>query len=91
MEGDAPRLVESILDASGVDQLAGLELVGYFVESFGNKTRIDYGTGHETTFVAFLYCLGRLGVIKETDCRGVVLKVFNEYLLLMRKLQTTYW
>jgi hypothetical protein len=30
------------------------ELVTYFVDSFGNATRIDYGTGHETTFVILL-------------------------------------
>lgn len=36
------------------------ELVLYFQHSFGNVTRLDYGTGHETTFVAFLYCLAAL-------------------------------
>ena len=30
------------------------ELSGYLEESFGNPTRIDYGTGHETTFMIFL-------------------------------------
>ena len=35
------------------------ELASYFADSFGNATRIDYGTGHETTFVALLYCLVR--------------------------------
>jgi len=33
-----------------------VELGSYFVESFGNGTRIDYGTGHETCFVAMLFC-----------------------------------
>ncbi len=36
---------------------AAAELASYFADSFGNATRIDYGTGHETTFVALLYCL----------------------------------
>ena len=36
---------------------AATELASYFADSFGNATRIDYGTGHETTFVALLYCL----------------------------------
>lgn len=31
-----------------------IELSGYLEESFGNPTRIDYGTGHETTFIIFL-------------------------------------
>ncbi len=38
---------------------AAAELASYFADSFGNATRIDYGTGHETTFVALLYCLVR--------------------------------
>ena len=36
---------------------AAPELAAYLADSFGNAIRIDYGTGHETTFVAFLYCL----------------------------------
>ena len=31
-----------------------VELSGYLEESFGNPTRIDYGTGHETTFIIFI-------------------------------------
>ena len=31
-----------------------VELAGYLEESFGNPTRIDYGTGHETTFMIFI-------------------------------------
>ena len=46
---------------------ASIELCGYFVDSFGNATRIDYGTGHETTFIAFLVCLAVLGLVKEKD------------------------
>ena len=33
------------------------ELGVYLYESIGNTTRIDYGTGHETNFVALLFCL----------------------------------
>lgn len=40
---------------------AAQELSPYLQHSFGNSTRLDYGTGHETTFVAFLYCLAALG------------------------------
>lgn len=31
-----------------------IELGPYLCESFGNYTRIDYGTGHETTFMLWL-------------------------------------
>lgn len=30
------------------------EVGRYLQESFGNRERIDYGTGHEANFVAFL-------------------------------------
>jgi serine/threonine-protein phosphatase 2A activator len=70
---------------------AVLELTGYLIDSFGNSTRIDYGTGHETTFCAFLYCLSKLGVFTEADHGCLVSVVFNKYLALMRRIQTTYW
>ncbi|GFP89098.1 serine/threonine-protein phosphatase 2a activator, partial [Phtheirospermum japonicum] len=69
---------------------ASVELVPYFTDSFGNATRIDYGTGHETNFAAWLYCLARLGVVKEEDYPALVTRVFVVYLDLMRKLQLTY-
>ncbi|KAL3652826.1 hypothetical protein CASFOL_002507 [Castilleja foliolosa] len=71
-------------------QEAAVELVPYFTDSFGNATRIDYGTGHETNFAAWLYCLARLGVVKEEDYPALVTRVFVVYLDLMRKLQLTY-
>ncbi|KAK6802561.1 hypothetical protein RDI58_000341 [Solanum bulbocastanum] len=71
-------------------QSATVELVPYFTDSFGNSSRIDYGTGHETNFAAWLYCLARLGVVKEEDYQALVSRVFVKYLDLMRKLQVTY-
>ena len=38
------------------------EVQVYLKDSFGNSTRIDYGTGHEMTFVMFLACLFHAGV-----------------------------
>ena len=69
---------------------AEVELAPYLLDSFGNGTRIDYGTGHETNFAAFLYCLARLGLITDPDYPAVVLRVFASYLDLMRTLQDTY-
>ncbi|XP_057872793.2 uncharacterized protein LOC131078957 [Cryptomeria japonica] len=66
------------------------EIFPYFADSFGNSLRIDYGTGHETNFAAWLFCLARLGILKENDYQAVVSRVFVKYLGLMRKLQTTY-
>ncbi len=42
-------------------QDAVTEVAPYLLHSFGNAVRLDYGTGHETTFVAFLYCLAATG------------------------------
>ncbi|PRQ55199.1 putative peptidylprolyl isomerase [Rosa chinensis] len=67
-----------------------VEIVPYFTDSFGNASRIDYGTGHETNFAAWLYCLARMEVIKEEDYPAVVARVFVKYLELMRKLQLVY-
>nr|KYP68748.1 Serine/threonine-protein phosphatase 2A regulatory subunit B' [Cajanus cajan] len=78
-----PLLPEPLRDAAA-------ELVPYFTDSFGNASRIDYGTGHETNFAAFLYCLARLAVIEESDYPAVVVRVFVKYLELMRKLQLQY-
>jgi len=69
------------------------EISVYVTESVGNSTRIDYGSGHELSFVMFLYCLFRIGAL---DCNSVddraaaVLVIFNRYLNLVRKLQTKY-
>lgn len=69
---------------------AVVELKAYLHDSFGNSTRIDYGTGHETCFLFFLCCLYKLKVLVESDNLAVVNIVFKKYLKVTRKLQTTY-
>ncbi len=66
------------------------ELAVYLGESFGNDTRIDYGTGHEMNFALFLMALFKCGALKSDDLKSVAIKVFNEYLRVARKLQLTY-
>lgn len=68
------------------------ELSEYLINSFGNYQRIDYGTGHEAHFIAWLYCLTFLGVFSvPEDLKYIGLAVFYQYILLMRRLQSTYW
>jgi len=43
----------------------GEELSFYLIDSWGNKTRIDYGTGHEMCFVVFLMGVYKLALIPE--------------------------
>lgn len=66
------------------------ELSFYLNESFGNSVRIDYGTGHEMSFAMFLMGLFKIGALKKEDTQAAVLKVFNRYLEIARKLQKTY-
>ncbi|KAG8554785.1 hypothetical protein GDO81_003893 [Engystomops pustulosus] len=66
------------------------EVAVYLKESVGNSTRIDYGTGHEAAFAAFLFCLCKIRVLQGDDQLAIVFKVFNRYLEVMRKLQKTY-
>lgn len=68
------------------------ELSEYLINSFGNYQRIDYGTGHEAHFIAWLYCLKFLGAFSiPEDLKYLGLVVFYRYILLMRRLQSTYW
>jgi len=67
-----------------------IELKPYWLESWGNRIRIDYGTGHETNFMAWLFCLEKLGLWGADQHSTVILKVFLGYLALMRKIQKTY-
>lgn len=67
-----------------------IEFQAYFVESFGNATRIDYGTGHELAFVMFLCALYKVHALTENDNVHTGLKIFNAYLLFVRRLQFTY-
>lgn len=77
---------------SGVSVRAELE--AYLIGSFGSAQRLDYGTGHELSFLAFLACLWKLGAfpasIDGDQERGLVLGVFEPYLALVRRLILTY-
>ncbi|CAE6443806.1 unnamed protein product [Rhizoctonia solani] len=64
----------------------------YLLTSFGSFIRIDYGTGHELSFVVFLLCLHKLGLLAdepEVD-KSVVLDIFVKYLHVCWKLQDIY-
>jgi len=66
------------------------EIVPYFLDSFGNSTRIDYGSGHELNFLIFIFCLSSIGVFSTQDDQAIVLRVFHRYLKLVKQLQIIY-
>ena len=76
--------------AAGPDLQVEEELAPYLEDSFGNATRLDYGSGHETNFAALLFCLARLGVLVPADGPALVMRVFSKYLELARALQRAY-
>ena len=73
---------------------AAEELQMYLLGSFGSPQRLDYGTGHELSFLAFLGCIWKLGGFAKAEGgveeRGIVLGVFQPYLNLIRQLIKTY-
>ncbi|CAD5124277.1 DgyrCDS12569 [Dimorphilus gyrociliatus] len=81
-------LLRERLDAKFEPAIEEISL--YFIESFGNDIRIDYGTGHEMAFVTFLCCLFKIGLLNEKDYVACSFAVFEKYLELMRKLQQVY-
>ncbi|XP_078143048.1 serine/threonine-protein phosphatase 2A activator isoform X2 [Centroberyx gerrardi] len=88
LDQEAEALVSAVLPVE--QQAAAPEIAVYLKEAVGNSTRIDYGTGHEAAFAAFLCCLCKVGALRVDDQLAIIFKVFNRYLAVMRKLQKTY-
>ncbi|KAM3547086.1 Serine/threonine-protein phosphatase 2A activator 1 [Beauveria bassiana] len=90
---EAGVLGKTIAAAGG--KAAREEIKSYLLGGFGSSQRLDYGTGHELSFVAFLGCLWKLGHFKtdqeEAEVeREIVFSVIEPYLALVRRLITTY-
>lgn len=75
----------------GLDQNATPELITYFLEAWGNRERIDYGSGMELNFICWLICLDRLQVVTASEHTALVTRVFWRYIQIMRLLQSMYW
>eukprot|EP00667_Euglena_gracilis_P015883 EG_transcript_16548 len=90
----SPALVHGVLTAGPDAQPQWLEyaeeLRAYLHDSFGNPTRIDYGTGHELHFLCFLMCLFLMESCSKEDLQGLVLVVWQRYMVAMRRLQERY-
>nr|POE49105.1 serine/threonine-protein phosphatase 2a activator 1 [Quercus suber] len=84
--------LSAVIQKYGHDSRAALvdELREYLIGSFGSAQRLDYGTGHELSFMAFLACLWKLGAFEPGEERAIVICLVQPYLELMRKLILTY-
>ena len=80
----------TILKSDKIPKNLILEIKPYFMDSFGNPFRMDYGTGHELNYLCFLYVLYKAGLFTEDDFPYLALNTFFKYVIFMRKLQTNY-
>jgi len=70
------------LQSSSVGEVTPLaEMKAYLLGGFGSAERLDYGTGHELSFLAFLACLWKLGAFAASEEgveeRAIVLHVLQ--------------
>ncbi|KAH3686264.1 hypothetical protein WICPIJ_002761 [Wickerhamomyces pijperi] len=73
------------------------EIGWYLLNSFGSKERLDYGTGHELNFLAFIIGLWRVRIIPNASISGSegvtgvqLLILFSHYYDVVMKLIKTY-
>ena len=78
------HLPADVLSVDGTSDISAKdELISYLLGSFGSSQRLDYGSGHELSFLAFLGCIWKLGGFEASDSgeeeRGIVLGVVEPY------------
>ena len=98
MEAQLPALLNEILDPY-LPKVSGesssmhpciQELNYYISNAFGSSTRLDFGTGHELSFMAFIAAIDMLGLWTDGMQGTDILLLFNTYYALVRKLILTY-
>ncbi|KAJ1328123.1 serine/threonine-protein phosphatase 2A activator [Microdochium nivale] len=104
LEEHVPALLQQLLPEHlhnyGTSEISGrppatTELSAYLLGGFGSAQRLDYGTGHELNFFAFLGGLWKLGYFQDGEQNGdversIVLGVIEPYLRVVRRLILTY-
>jgi len=66
------------------------ELLHHFKTSFGSFGRLDYGTGHELSFLAYLSILHLTRILTTKDLLLTGLVVYQKYFNLCRRLHRVY-
>ena len=76
-----PEVLRNEVNSGGCS--AKQELMAYFLGSWGSPQRLDYGTGHELSFLAFLAGVWKLGGFPGADPgmeeRAIVLGIVQPY------------
>nr|XP_036675238.1 serine/threonine-protein phosphatase 2A activator [Drosophila suzukii] len=86
---DIYQMVEKAVPASKCRHVN--ELGVYLSGAFGSSTKIEYGTGHELSFLFFVCALFRAEILtREEDLAASALVLFDRYLKFVRRLQVTY-
>lgn len=95
-------IIPGLMEEAGLPAELGLL---YLVPSLGNPTRLDYGTGHELSFIALLACVEEEALLTETpmvegvrpqqsavaeEYIAMGLSIFDQYLRLAQRVQATY-
>ncbi|XP_049832976.1 serine/threonine-protein phosphatase 2A activator-like isoform X2 [Schistocerca gregaria] len=88
LKNEANRLLSEALPEEFCNSV--MEIVVYFMESFGSPVHFNYGPRHEMSFGLFLCCLIRIGALTAKDQEGIITVVFVSYIKVIHKLQTTY-
>lgn len=87
VEQESPKLLDLYLPTHITQTHAKLdgvspvqELQGYMLGGFGSAQRLDFGTGHELSFFAFLCGIWVMGGFERgKDELGLVLRAFDAY------------
>ncbi|KAH9446294.1 hypothetical protein MJO29_015948 [Puccinia striiformis f. sp. tritici] len=66
------------------------ELLHHFKTSFGSFGRLDYGTGHELSFLGYLSILHLTRILNNQDLLLTGLIIYQKYFNLCRRLQKVY-
>ena len=84
--------IENLLIKNNIHNISNeliQEQTYYIQNSFGSKTRLDYGTGHELSFIAFVGSLDMLNLIPSVSGKSILF-LFHHYYKLVKKLILTY-
>lgn len=88
-----PRMLKDALESHLGQECERVqkEVFYYLRNAFGSPIRIDYGTGHELSFLGCIGLLLEIGVLDKDEINGTqLLVIFSKYYDLARKFILTY-